>query len=113
MVKFSFLIQRLPGMSFETFTDYHKSKHAPLFSSIPEADQYVRKYVITHAIEAPGFPKPIYDSITEIWFDSFDDFHTFFATENYLTKVHPDEANFIDMSNIVVMITNEIVIKAN
>lgn len=112
MIKFSFLIKRLPGMTFETFVDYHKNKHAPLFSSIPEAKQYVRKYVITHAIEADGFPQPIYDGITEIWFDSFDDFHKFFATESYLKNVHPDESNFIDLTNVVVMITNETVIKA-
>ncbi len=112
MVKFSFLIQRLPGMSFESFVDYHKHKHAPLFSSIPETQQYVRKYIITHAVAAPGFPKPLYDGITEIWFDSLDDFHRFFATENYLTKVHPDESNFIDLSNVVVMVTTETIIMA-
>ena len=112
MVKFSFLIQRLPGMSFESFVDYHKNKHALLFSSIPETQQYVRKYIITHAVAAPGFPKPLYDGITEIWFDSLDDFHRFFATENYLTKVHPDESNFIDLSNVVVMVTTETIIMA-
>lgn len=112
MIKFSFLIQRVPGMSFEDFVDYHKNIHAPLFTSIPEVKEYVRKYVVNHPIAAPGFPKPIYDAITEIWFDSFDDFNTFFATENYLTKVHPDEPNFIEMSNVVVMVTNETIIKA-
>ena len=111
MVKFSFLIKRLPGMSFEAFVDYHKNKHAPLFASIPEMGQFVQKYVITHAIESPGFPKPIYDGITEIWFNSFEDYHQFFATENYLKNVHPDESNFIDLKNVIVMVTNETVIK--
>ena len=110
MVKFSFLIRRLPGLSFEAFVDHHKNKHAPLFTSIPEAQQYVRKYIITHAIEAPGFPEPLYDGITEIWFDSLDDFHAFFATENYRTKVHPDEGTFIDLTRVDVMVTNETVI---
>lgn len=99
-------------MSFEAFVDYHKNNHAPLFISVPEAAQYVKKYVVTHAITAEGFPKPLYDAITEIWFDSFEDFHEFFATENYLQKVHPDESNFIDMSSVVVMITNETIVKA-
>lgn len=111
MVKFSFLFRRLPGMSFDAFTDYHKNKHAPLFASIPEAERYVRKYIITHAVEAPGFPKPLYDSITEIWFDSFEDYHTFFATKSYRENVHPDEYNFMDHSTVVVMITNVTVIK--
>lgn len=79
-----------------------------MFTSIPEVAQYVRKYVVTHAIEAEGFLKPAYDAITEIWFDSFEDFHQFFATENYQQKVHPDESNFIDMTNVFVMITKKL-----
>lgn len=98
-------------MSFEAFVEQHKH-HAPLFMSIPETQQYVRKYVVTHAIEAPGFPKPPYDGITELWFDSFDDYHTFFATENYLQKVHPDEGTFIDLARVDVLVTTETVIKA-
>lgn len=100
-------------MSFEAFVAHHKDKHAPLFMSIPEAQHYVKKYVVTHAIEAPGFPKPPYDGITEIWFDSFDDYHAFFATQNYLTKVHPDEGTFIDLATVGVLVTNETVIKAS
>jgi len=110
MIKFSFLVNRRQGMSFEEFTAYHKNIHAPLFSSIPETAQYVRKYVITHAIEKEGFPKPLCDSITQIYFDSFEDYHTFFASENYLKKVHPDESNFLDMGSIGVVVTNETVI---
>lgn len=112
MVKFSFLIHRLPGMSFEAFVAYHKHQHAPLFMSIPEAQHYVKKYVITHAMEAPGFPKPSCDGITEIWFESLEDYHAFFATQNYLTKVHPDEGNFIDLTNVGVLVTTETVMKA-
>ncbi|WP_245735188.1 EthD domain-containing protein [Pedobacter hartonius] len=73
-------------MSFQDFVNYHKNKHAPLFTSIPEAEQYVRKYIVTHVIEAEGFPKPAYDAITEIWFESFKDFHKFFATETISKK---------------------------
>lgn len=113
MIKFSFLIQRLPGMSFEQFVDYHKNKHALLFASIPEAKQYVRKYVVSHPIETPGFPKPIYDGITDIYFDSFDDYHQFFSTENFLNKVSPDHSNFFDETKVVILVTNETVIKAD
>ena len=107
MIKFSFLIQKLPGLSSEQFVDYHKNIHAPLFSSIPETQQYVRRYVVSHPVEAPGFPKPIYDAITDIYFDSFEDYHQFFASENFINKVNPDHSNFFDESNIVVLVTNE------
>ena len=110
MIKFSFLIQRISGMSFEDFVNYHKTKHAPLFTSIPEVKQYVRKYIVTHAIEAEGFSKPAYDAITELWFDSMEDFQKFFTSQNYLKKVHPDESKFIDLTSVVIMITNETIV---
>jgi len=37
MIKFTFLVQKLPGMSLEEFIDYHKNKHAPL--SVPSPRQ--------------------------------------------------------------------------
>jgi len=113
MIKFTFLIQKLPGMSLEEFVDYHKNKHAPLFCSIPEVDLYVRKYVVNHPIVAEGFPKPLYDAVTEISFDSFEDFNTFFTSENYLTKVHPDEPNFFDTSNYIALAMDETIVKAS
>ncbi|MDF2934513.1 MAG: ethyl tert-butyl ether degradation EthD [Chryseobacterium sp.] len=112
MIKFTFLIQKLPGMSLEEFVDYHKNKHAPLFCSIPETELYVRKYVVNHPIVTEGFPKALYDAVVEISFDSFEDFNTFFNSENYLTKVHPDEPNFFDTANYIAMANNETIIKA-
>lgn len=112
MIKFTFLVQKLPGMSLEEFVDYHKNKHAPLFCSIPETELYVRKYVVNHPIVAEGFPKPLYDAVVEISFDSFEDFNTFFTSENYLTKVHPDEPKFFDTTNYIAMATNETIVKA-
>jgi uncharacterized protein (TIGR02118 family) len=112
MIKFTFLVNKLPHLSSEEFVDYHKNHHAPLFCSIPEVELYVRKYVVNHPIVAEGFPKPLYDAVVEISFDSFEDFNSFFTSENYLTKVHPDEPTFFDTSNYVAMATNENIIKA-
>ena len=112
MIKFTFLVHKLPSMSREEFIDYHKNHHAPLFCSIPETDLYVRKYVVNHPMVAEGFPEPLYDAVVEISFDSFEDFNAFFSSENYLAKVHPDEPTFFDTSNYVAMATNENIIKA-
>ncbi|GAA4326897.1 hypothetical protein GCM10023149_30000 [Mucilaginibacter gynuensis] len=107
MIKFSFLIKKLPGMSLETFVDHHKNKHAPLFSSIPEAQQYVRKYVVSHPITEPGSPEPAFDAITDIYFDSFEDYRQFFSSENFLKNVQPDHANFFDERKVVMLTTKE------
>ncbi|MCX2480226.1 EthD domain-containing protein [Pedobacter sp. MC2016-15] len=112
MIKFTFLVQKLPGMSLEEFVDYHKNHHAPLFCFIPETELYVRKYVVNHPIVAEGFPKPLYDAVVEISFDSFEDFNTFFTSENYLTKVRPDEPKFFDTVNYIAMANNETIVKA-
>lgn len=107
MIKLVFLINRLPGMSVEDFRRHHRDSHAPLFTSIPEAAQYVRKYAISHPVSAPNYPAPTYDGLTEIWFDSWEDHDAFFASENYKVLVNPDEATFIDFSNVGSMVTDE------
>lgn len=97
-------------MTKDVFVDYHRNHHAPLFLSIPETKKYVRKYVVSHPIEVPGFSKPLYDGITDIYFESMDDFNAFFASDNYKTKVHPDEKNFIKLDEVVSLVTDEKVV---
>ncbi|MGK9118016.1 EthD domain-containing protein [Olivibacter jilunii] len=115
MLKFTFLVRRAAGMSREDFIDYHRNKHAPLFISIPEAKQYVKKYVISHpvAIEAshPKLTEPSnvlsYDAVTDIYFDSLADFDNFFTSENYKQKVQPDELNFLDLTDAKMVVLDE------
>lgn len=107
MIKFVFMINRIDGMSRERFVDHHRSRHAPLFTSIPEAKQYVRRYAVSHPVPAPDYPEASYDGLTEIWFDSWADHNAFFASENYLTKVKPDEPTFIDFASVGIMVTEE------
>ncbi|MEV0848925.1 EthD domain-containing protein [Streptomyces sp. NPDC049954] len=110
MIKFAFMINRVDGMSFEEFVEYHRNRHAPLFTSIPEARQYVKKYTVSHAVPAEGYPSPAYDGLTEIWFESWADHNAFFASKNYEECVHPDESRFIDMNSVAVMVTEERVV---
>ncbi|MEP6928475.1 MAG: EthD domain-containing protein [Flavobacterium sp.] len=107
MLKFTFLINKVPHMSIKEFVDYHKNHHARLFTSIPETEKYVRKYVVSHPVEVEGFPKPIYDGITDIYFDSMKDFNSFFSSANYLEKVNPDESNFITLNTVVALVSHE------
>ena len=107
MIKFAYFINRLPGMSVEAFVDHHRNKHAPLFSSIPEAKRYVRKYTVSHPVPAPNYPASAYDGLTEIWFDSWEDHDAFFTSRNFLDRVKPDEPTFIDVSTVGIMVTDE------
>lgn len=97
-------------MSREAFIDYHRNHHAPLFMSIPETKQYVRKYVVSHPVEIAGFPSAPYDSITDIYFSTVEDYHAFFGSENYKTKVHPDEPSFFKLDEVVMSVCDEMVV---
>ena len=107
MIKCAYLINRVPTMSVEAFVDHHRNTHAPLFTSIPEAARYVRRYTVSHPVPAPNYPLPAYDGLTEIWFDSWEDHDAFFASQNYLEKVKPDESTFIDFPTVGIMVTEE------
>ncbi|MEU0301312.1 EthD domain-containing protein [Streptomyces sp. NPDC006175] len=110
MIKFVFMINRIDGMSSEAFVEHHRNCHAPLFTSIPEARQYVKRYTVSHPVPADGYPSPAYDGLTEIWFDSWEDHDAFFASRNYKELVNPDESRFIDMDSVAVMVTEEMAV---
>ncbi|SEO03732.1 conserved hypothetical protein [bacterium A37T11] len=110
MFKFTFLIRKIAGMSKENFVDYHRNHQAPLFMSVPEAKQYVKKYIVSHPEIMEGFSTPAYDGITDIYFASMKDFNSFFESENYKLKIHPDESNFINLNEVITLVSNELVI---
>ena len=107
MIKFVYMINRIDGMTVEAFVEHHREHHAPLFTSIPEAQQYLKRYTVSHPVPAASYPKPAYDGLTEIWFENWDDHDAFFGSENYKELVHPDEATFIDVASVAIMVTEE------
>ncbi|ONI78317.1 ethyl tert-butyl ether degradation protein EthD [Kribbella sp. ALI-6-A] len=110
MIKFVYLVKRAEHLTFEEFVKYHRESHAPLFKSIPEAAKYVRRYTVSHPVPAEQYPAPGWDSVVEIWFDSWADHDAFFTSENYRTLVQPDESTFFVHADISVMVTEERVI---
>lgn len=107
MLKFTFLISRVEGMTKEAFVHYHRHHHAPLFMSHPEAGKYVKKYVVSHPVEIAGLPAPEYDAVTDIYFASLEDYHTFFANEYYKQYIQPDEPKFFKYDGMVMLVTDE------
>ncbi|WPQ61672.1 EthD domain-containing protein [Chitinophaga sancti] len=110
MLKFTFLIRRVEGMTKEEFVNYHRNHHAPLFMSHPEVGKYVKKYVVSHPVEIAGFPAPEFDGITDIYFSSLDDYNTFFANEYYKQHIQPDEPKFFKSVEILMLVTDEKVV---
>lgn len=98
MIKMIITIKRREGMTHEEFVKYQRETHRPLLLSIPEAKQYIRRFVVSYPIPAPDYSSPDYDSVVEAWFDTMEDMNALYASENFLKKVGPDHKNFMDLS---------------
>jgi hypothetical protein len=48
--------------------------------------------------------------LVEAWFETVEDMDTLFFSENFRTKVDPDHVNFIDLSSVRRMISEETVV---
>jgi uncharacterized protein (TIGR02118 family) len=109
MIKMLITLKRRVGMSLQEFKDYRRDVHAPLLFAIPEA-RYIRRFVVSYPILAPGFPEPSYDAVVEAWFDSLEDLNALYLSENFQTKVDPDHPNFLDVAKAGRIISEELVV---
>lgn len=109
MVKFLILLRKRPDMSHEDFVHHHKFNHAPLFTSLPEVQQYVRKYTQCHTMQVslPGLPDAYYDGTTELWFDDIESIGKVFSSQDYLQQIRPDEEKFLDLHKCGFLVTTE------
>ncbi len=99
MVKFTILLKKLPNLSHDAFVAHHRDVHAGLFMSIAVVKQTVRRYVQQHSlpVELPGLPPCKYDGVTELWFDDVEAIGRCFSDPEYMMKIRPDEASFLDL----------------
>ena len=112
MVKFTILLKRNASLTHDEFVQYHKTNHAPLFMSVAVVKETVRRYVQQHAlpIDLPGLPPVKYDGITELWFDDVDALARCFSDPEYMEKIRPDEAKFLDLHACDFIVSAETVI---
>jgi uncharacterized protein (TIGR02118 family) len=110
MIKTIITIKRREGMSHEEFVHYQREVHRPLLMSIPESRRYIRRFVVSYPIPAPKYSGPDYDSVVEAWFESMEDMNALYFSENFLSKVDPDHANFMDLSSYGRIVAEEEVV---
>ena len=87
MVKLVYVIRRREDLSAEEFRHYWLEVHAPKVTNIAK-DIRARRYVQSHTLDTPlnqAFAEsrglsPLYDGITEVWWDSLDDLMAAAAT---------------------------------
>ena len=109
MIKFTILLRRRQDLTREEFVQHHKDNHAPLFKSLPEVQQYVRKYVQSHTqpVTLPGMPPPAYDGMTELWFDDIASIEKLFTAPRYMEVIRPDEEKFLDLQGCGFLVCTE------
>ncbi len=103
-------LKRRDGMTHDEFTDYQRNIHRPLLMAIPEAQSYIRRFVVSYPVSAPNYPRPDYDSVVEAWFDTIEDLEALYFSDNFMKLVDPDHGNFIDLGTFGRVICQEEVV---
>jgi uncharacterized protein (TIGR02118 family) len=109
MIKMTILLRRNPAMSHDEFVSYHRDQHAPLFTSLAEVKQHVRRYVQCHTTidQLPGLPDFKIDGSTELWFDDIEGLAAVFTSPNYLATIRPDAEKFLDLMGCEIFVGAE------
>jgi uncharacterized protein (TIGR02118 family) len=107
MVKTFNFFKRRPGLSVDDFREYWLKEHAAIIRAIPELRKYVASLTLPSAYRTR---EPLYDGISEAWFDDEDAIH---ANVDSAPRraASADDAIFVDMSKAGSIIVDEIVQK--
>jgi len=102
---------RRAGLTRAQCLRHWQDVHGPMVVDTPDMVAHLRRYVQSHALEEspPGLPPMPYEGLAELWFDSRDDLLACFG-DQYMQRVHPDEANFADLDKCTAFPTREYVI---
>jgi hypothetical protein len=109
-VKLVGFLRRRRGLTRAEFSEIWEHQHGPLFLSVPEIDAHVTKYVQNHVTdEFTGILGDDYDGVVEIGFSAAEDVSKIFG-EEYLARVRPDELRVVDLDNMIVVLTDEVLL---
>lgn len=117
MIKLVYVIVRRAELSEEAFRKYWLEQHGPLVAA-QAGPLRLRKYVQSHPIDEEASEgmravrgmRPRADGLTEVWWDSLEDFQAAYATPEGQAAgrvLAEDEAKFIDFEKSAVFLTEE------
>ena len=106
MIKLVYCFRKRPGMSDEEFDHYWRDVHGPVGARIPG----LRRLVQSRAIRLAGDARaPDFDGVAELWFDNAQALLDARASAEW-HQSGLDEANFLDPSSAIYVVTEERVI---
>ena len=113
MFKVVGLGKRKPGMSFEDFVDYYKTRHSKLGDRVMKrvgANRYARRFIRPLPNQYTGeMQESDFDVIIEFWYETKADFERCFeiSTGELRKEFEEDEENFFDRENSRLMLVVE------
>ena len=118
MLKLVYVIRKRADISEKDFHEYWLKQHGPLVRSFAKSMR-AKKYVQSHTVHEdagkqirgtrPGM-KETYDGITEVWWDSVEDFSSGGTAEESAKAgraLLEDESKFIDFERSSIFFTEE------
>lgn len=118
MFKLVYVIRKRADISEKDFHEYWLKKHGPLVRSFAESMR-AKKYVQSHTVSEDAGKairatrpkmKETYDGITEVWWDSLEDFSTAADPKDgpqAARALLEDESKFIDFERSSIFFTEE------
>jgi uncharacterized protein (TIGR02118 family) len=100
LVRLVCFLKRKPGTTRSEFDAYWRDHHGPLVAST-KSGSHVRRYE-----QLPAATDGEWDGITEQWFDSVESFYASIAEDDY-KLIEADIPKFLDVDNLVFMLTDE------
>jgi len=103
VVKLIAFLKRRPDLTYEQFVDHWSRVHGPL---VVECLPGLRRYIQNPVVQRPGREWP-YDGVSELWFDSYDDFRAAFRSPS-IARVKEDEPKFVYSFDWMVVTENAV-----
>lgn len=94
-----------PGLDKDEFHRYWRQTHGPLALQMSALRHYVQCYRTRDTF--PGFENCPYDGVAEIWFDDLETLNNLPNDPEYINGAQADEPNFVDMSKLAFLATEE------
>ncbi|GAN00330.1 hypothetical protein U91I_03996 [alpha proteobacterium U9-1i] len=115
MIKVISMLKRRADITHQHFSDYWYNIHAPLGNRIAPADALSARYVQNHALTMKGGGEAPYDAVAELYFEDMAAMKRW--TDWYHSEagkpLRDDELNFMDVSQRVIVVTDERVMRDN
>jgi len=105
-------VVRRPDLTHAQFVEHWRNRHAPLIQSCPQFTQYLVSYTQYDAHAGPADLTKLFgaagdcDGVAVLRFHDREAMETAFACDEYVTKIRPDEPNFVDLDNCTSYVTD-------